>query len=86
MMTNWLKTTLEEAQANLSLAQSRPCIQANKSCRDKMLEVGEEVVISTSNLNINQQLPAKLGRCWVGPFKIAKVISPVAYVLDLPTT
>ena len=29
-------------------------------------------------------LPMKLKRCWVGPFRISKVISPVAYQLKLP--
>ena len=29
-------------------------------------------------------LPLKLKRCWVGPFTIVKVVSPVAFRLDLP--
>ena len=29
-------------------------------------------------------MPSKLRRRWVGPFKISRVISPVAYGLDLP--
>ena len=45
VMTDRLKTALEEAQANLSLAQSRACIQANKLRRDKIFKVGEEVVL-----------------------------------------
>ena len=44
------------------------------------------MVLSTRHLNVDQHLPAKLRRRWVGPFKIAKVISPVAYGLDLPPT
>ena len=42
------------------------------------------MVLTTRHLPVSQHLPVKLRRCWVGPFKIAKVISPVAYGLDLP--
>ena len=42
------------------------------------------MVLSTRHLHVDQHLPAKLRRHWIGPFKVAKVISPVAYGLDLP--
>jgi hypothetical protein len=84
VMVERMKTALEEAQANLSLAQSRACYQANKSRRVEQFEVGDEVVLATRNLRIDQHLPSKLRRRWVGPMRVAKVISPVAYQLDLP--
>ena len=31
-----------------------------------------------------QHLPVKLRRRWIGPYPVTKVISPVAYGLDLP--
>ena len=40
--------------------------------------------MATRNLRIDQHLPTKLRRRWVGTFKVVKVISPVAYELDLP--
>ena len=43
------------------------------------------LVLTTQHLPVSQHLPFKLRWRWVGPFKIAKVISPVAYGLDLPT-
>ena len=43
------------------------------------------MVLSTSNLkNYNPHLPAKLRARWVGPFTINRVVSPVAYKVDLP--
>ena len=83
-MVDRMKTALEEAQANLSIAQHRAQTYANKLRRDEKYEVGDEVVLTTRHLPVSQHLPVKLWRRWVGPFKIAKVISPVAYGLDLP--
>ena len=83
-MADRMKTALEEAQANMSHAQCQASSQANKSCRDEAFAIGDEVVLSTRYLNVDQHLPAKLRRCWVGPFMISAVISPVAYRLDLP--
>ena len=83
-MVDRMKIALEEAQANLSVAQHKAQIYANKSRCDEKYEIGDEVVMTTRHLPISQHLPVKLQRRWVGPFKIAKVISPVAYGLDLP--
>ena len=83
-MVNRMETTLEEAQANLALAQNRAREYANRSCHAETFEVGREVVLSTRNLRVDQHLPTKLRRRWIGPYKISAVISPVAYRLDLP--
>ena len=85
-MVNRMKTALEEAQANLSRAQNRASEYANRSRRDESFEVGQEVVLSTRNLRVDQHLPTKLRRRWIGPYTISRVISPVAYRLDLPPT
>ena len=42
------------------------------------------MVLATRHLRVNVHLPVKLRRRWIGPFSIAKVLSPVAYRLDLP--
>ena len=42
------------------------------------------MVLSTRNLSVNQHLPTKLCQRWIGPYSITKVISLVAYRLDLP--
>ena len=85
-MVDWMKTALEEAQANLTVAQSRAKSQADHSRHDETFEVGNEVVLSTRNICVNQNLPSKLCRHWIGPYRVTRVISPVAYGLDLPPT
>ena len=57
-----MKTALEEAQANLTIARSRDKSQVDSSRRDEMFEVGNEVVLSTHNIHVNQHLLSKL--CW----------------------
>ena len=83
-MVNRMKTALEEAQANLALAQNRAREYANRSRHAEDFGVGQEVVLSIRNLRVDQHLPTKLRRRWIGPYKISAVISPVAYRLDLP--
>ena len=63
-----MKTALEEAQANLTIAQSRAKSQADRSRRDETFKVGDEVVLSTCNIRVNQHLPSKLHRHWIGPY------------------
>ena len=83
-MVDRMKTALEEAQANLTVAQSRAKAQEDRSRHDKTFEVGVEVVLSTRNIRVNQHLPSKLCRRWIGSYRVARVISPVVYGLDLP--
>ena len=85
-MVDRMKTALEEAQAKLTVAQSWAKSQADRSRHDEMFEVGDEVVLSTRNICVNQHLPSKLHWHWIRPYRVAWVISPVAYGLDLPPT
>ena len=62
MMVDRMKTALEEAQANLTIAQSRAKSQVDRSRREEMFEVGDEVVLSTRHISVNQYLPSKLRR------------------------
>ena len=48
-----MKTTLEEAQANLTVAQSRAKAQVGRSRCDETFEVDDEVVLSTRNICVN---------------------------------
>ena len=84
VMVDRMRTALEEAQANLTIAQSRARAYANRTRREETFEVGQEVVLSTRNIRMDQHLPSKLRRRWVGPFRVSRVVSPVAYGLELP--
>ena len=64
-MVDRMKTTLEEAQANLSIVQHKAQTYANKSQRDEKYKVGDEVVLTTRHLPVSQHLPVKLRRHWV---------------------
>ena len=80
-----MKTTLAEAQTNLERAQHRMANVVNRSRRSEQYKIGDEVVLSTANLrNYCPQLPAKLQARWVGSFMVSRVVSPVAYKVDLP--
>ena len=80
-----MKTTLAETQTNLERAQRRMANVVNRSRRSEQYKIGDEVVLSMMNLrNYCPHLPAKLRARWVGPFTISRVVSPVAYKVDLP--
>ena len=85
-MVDWMKIALEEAQANLFIAANRAKAYADQSRWAETFEVGNEMVLATRHLCVNEHLPVQLRRRWIGPFSIAKVISPVAYRLDLAPT
>ena len=52
-MVDRMKTALEEAQANLTVAQSQAKSQVDHSRRDEKFEVGDEVVLSTRHISVN---------------------------------
>ena len=83
-MVHQMKTALEEAQTNLTVMQNLAKAYSDKSRRSEIFHKGDEVVLLTRNLSVNQNLPTKLRRRWIGPYSITEVISPVAYRLDLP--
>ena len=83
-MVDRMKTALEEAQANLIIDQSLDKSEIDRLRHNETFEVGDEVVLSTRHIRMDQRLPSKLQRQWIGPYRVAKVISPVAYGLDLP--
>ena len=80
-----LKDAIHHAQEQLKAAQFRMKRQADKTRREVQLKLGEEVVLSTKYLRTYaEHLPVKLRRRWVGPFRINKIVSSVAYGVDLP--
>ena len=63
MMVDRMKTALQEAQANLTIAQSQAKSQVDRSRCNETFKVGDEGVLSTCNISVNQHLPSKLRRC-----------------------
>ena len=57
----------------------------DKLRKEETFSEGDEVTLSTRHLRqMNSHLPVKLRRQWVGPFTVNRVMSPMAYRLDLP--
>ena len=83
-MVDRMKAALESAKSNLTVAQIRMKEYADKSRRSETFHKKTEVLLSTRNLRVDLHLPSKLRRQWIGPYKVAEVISPMAYRLDLP--
>ena len=54
--------------------------QANKHCRNPTFAAGDSVLLDTRNLNL--QGSKKLKARFVGPFKIVKLVGPVACKLE----
>ena len=53
VMVDRMKTALEEAQTNLTVAQNRAKAYADKLRRSEIFHKGDEVVLSTRNLSVN---------------------------------
>jgi len=53
---------------------------------DPDYEVGQEVLLSTKNIPLKHPGSKKLLPRWIGPFKVEKKLSSVAYKLALPDT
>ena len=80
-----MKMALVDAQTNLQKAQERMKRSVDKRRQSEMYKVGDEVVMTTTNLSSYcLHLPPKIKARWAGPFRITQEISPIAYRLDLP--
>ncbi|CAG8638636.1 1222_t:CDS:1, partial [Paraglomus occultum] len=82
-------TMMTIAKDNLREAQERQTKYANNNRRHLMFKTGDQVLLSMRNTNnpIDRNRPTKkLTPRFTGPYTIVKVISPVAYKLNLPET
>lgn len=73
-------------RANLSYAKARQEHDANKRRRPLTFAVGDQVRLDTTHLNLKDQPCKKFRDRYVGPFRVAEVISPVVYRLTLPSS
>ena len=84
-----MNAILQLARDKLKEAQDTQKAYVDKQRREKTFVVGDLVMVPTTHLlqdNIAQRPNASLRHPYVGPFKIAQVMSPVTYRLRLPPT
>jgi hypothetical protein len=73
---------IQRARACMEAAQQRYKQYVDSGRIDVQFNVGDEVMLSTKNLKLTGT--KKLSARYIGPFKVVKVVNPVAYELDLP--
>jgi transposase InsO family protein len=86
-----LRADLASAKENLAQAQARQRKYADRHRRDvPAFTVGDMVLVNAANLRApsDSATPGagKLRSRFIGPYPISKVISPVSYHVDLPTS
>jgi hypothetical protein len=82
-----LQTAVNKAKTLLLAAQNRQKTYADKRrSPDPDYAVGQEVLLSSKNIPLKHPGSHKLLPRWLGPFRVAKRISSVAYKLELPST
>ncbi len=86
-MVSRMQQILTGAIRHYERAQAKMVATANKRRRDVQFRVGDEVVVRTAFLPSTAfaHIPSKIRRRYIGPFKVVRVVSPVAYTLDLPS-
>jgi len=81
--------TIKNATENLQKAQESQRKYADKHRREEQFQVGDRVLLDSKNITVDVQArrpTKKLQPKFLGPFKIKKIVSTVAYELDLPAT
>ncbi|KAL8442644.1 hypothetical protein Emed_007226 [Eimeria media] len=81
-MTKQFRMWVARAARHIARSQQQQQQQANRHRRNVVFREGDKVLLSTAHLPA-QGCP-KLQERFVGPFKVLKVLSDVAYKLDLP--
>jgi transposase InsO family protein len=82
MLSN-LRDNLAVAKQHLLAAQEKQSREANKSRREHEFDIGEQVMLSTENLNIDHRA-RKLVAKYAGPHKVIEHPTPNTYRLELP--
>jgi hypothetical protein len=82
-----LHDSLTQAKAALQRAQQRQAHYADQRRREVTFAVGDSVLLSTEHLSLkDKDRTKKLLSKYIGPFPVKRVVSPVAYELDLPAS
>jgi transposase InsO family protein len=80
-----LRRDFEQAKQAMLKAQQRQMRNANKHRRQYTFEVGDLAWLAASHLRLPRLVSGKLRPRFYGPYKIKKVLSEVAYELELPS-
>ena len=76
---------LHKAKENMTRAQARQKHNADKKREpEAVIEVGQQVLLSTRNIQLKHPGSRKLLPLWIGPFKVLEQVGKVAYKLNLP--
>ena len=81
-----IQDNLDKAKSNLSKAIERQKYYADQYRRDHTFQVNDLVYLSTKHIHLQNYISSKTKPLWIGPYKVVKVISSVAYQLELPNT
>jgi hypothetical protein len=84
-----LHQALKQATMNLEKAQQRQAQYVNEHRREKVLAVGDRVLLSTEHLKLlgpAGMRTAKFAYRYIGPFEIQRRVNDNAYELNLPSS
>ena len=81
-----LQAAVEQAKEAWASAQQRQSQYANQRRREVNYQVGDSLLLSTKNIRLKSPGARKLLPKWIGPYKVCKIINPVAYQMELPST
>ena len=81
-----MKEIMEHLQAEILRAQHRHQEQANRRrAPAPAFRIGDKVWFNAQNIT-TQRPSRKLDHCRIGPYRIAKIVSPYAYEINFPAT
>jgi hypothetical protein len=85
-MLEQLYDDLEIAEKNMTRAQAQQERYTNLRRRDIKFKEGERVMLSTKDLRWKGRVTPKFTVKYIGPYTIKRVLSPLNYELQLPTS
>jgi hypothetical protein len=85
-MLEQLFDDLNVAEMNVERAQQRQQHYTNLHRKQKEYQVGDKVLLSTTDIRWKMKVTPKLLARYIGPFTIKRVLSPLNYELALPSS